>query len=220
MCLGYITICALAHWSSWTPTGLTNGSLRPVMGFFFFNLILHHLFHKRVQNASTAFIRLHLDQSGCMHMRKRPLFFFFSLSIDPRPQSSGLGWTQRFTALKEPQNRAAGWEFMLYPSTTESTPDAWKTRMEDRPTENPVPGPQTTWWTHSRSQDFACHCYANRFRVGQVKHFGRVCPWEFGRLHMLVHTNTDLLQMLKSVDLRQTRRPKNVTMQVLTSANQ
>lgn len=33
-CLGYIIVCALAHWSSWTPTRLTNGSLSPVMGFF------------------------------------------------------------------------------------------------------------------------------------------------------------------------------------------
>lgn len=37
-------------------------------------------------------------------------------------------------------NKAAGWEFMCHPSTTASIPDAWKTRMEDRPTENPVLG--------------------------------------------------------------------------------
>ena len=50
-CLGYIIVCALAHWSSWTATRLANGSLGPVMGFF----LLNCRFHNHAQNDSAGF---------------------------------------------------------------------------------------------------------------------------------------------------------------------
>lgn len=79
-------------------------------------------------------------------------------------------------------NKAAGWEFMCHPSTTASIPDAWKTRMEDRPTENPVLGCKQHDGQIPK-QDFAC--YATSF--GWVR--SNILPIEMGDVYVYLHAH-------------------------------
>lgn len=80
-------------------------------------------------------------------------------------------------------NKAAGWEFMCHPSTTASIPDAWKTRMEDRPTENPVLGCKQ----HDGQIPKPRILHAMQTALGWVR--SNILPFEMGDVYVYLHAH-------------------------------